>query len=310
MGRKKLSARAGTASRARKTTPKNAPAAPRKKNNSRPARPARPARSARPAKPAKPARPARPAKTPSGGRQATLWAAKLRRRREELGLTLDELARRTNMSIQTLCNYENGWVGQGRPALLFELTRALATSLDWLLGPDDRPAPACNWAADGGVGGELVSGPTSALTLSAEVPAGVPFAADDFGEARRETVCGSFDPSTHYLLQVRGDSMERELRAGDWIVVRHVGYRLGPTELDRPSKAAYRELLPYNNHIVAVHLNGEPTLKWLRLRRLAGGDFEVILEPENRGLSPRRVEKDDDLLLSGVVVQLARRVLE
>lgn len=58
--------------------------------------------------------------------------ARLRRAREERGLSGAELARRVGTSAHSLWRYEDGRVAPG-PLVLVKLASELATSVEWLI---------------------------------------------------------------------------------------------------------------------------------------------------------------------------------
>lgn len=65
---------------------------------------------------------------------------RIKQRREQMGLTQEELANKANISRSALANYESG-VREPRGAILVRLAEALETSSDYLLGhtSDSRP---------------------------------------------------------------------------------------------------------------------------------------------------------------------------
>lgn len=65
---------------------------------------------------------------------------RIRRRRAELGLSQEQLARDTNVSKNTVTRWEAGAVPGGEN--LDRLAEVLKVSTDWIMRGDERPAPA------------------------------------------------------------------------------------------------------------------------------------------------------------------------
>ena len=142
------------------------------------------------------------------------FGARLRRRREKLGLRKQELASGIGVSLTTIQQYENGQLPKGEFAV--RLARMLRCSLDWLL------------AGEGNEDGRIQDCDEARLVM-------VPMV-----EARLSAGCGSFEtgdevlrhyafrwdflhrkgnPARMVLLRVSGDSMQPRIMHNDVVLV-------------------------------------------------------------------------------------------
>lgn len=122
------------------------------------------------------------------------------------------------------------------------------------------------------------------IPLVGEVAAGAPILAEAHVEAHLPLDENLFRASPDYLLRVRGDSMiEAGIRPGDLVAVQRTS------------------LIP-EGEIAVVRIADEVTLK-----RWTTQDKVIVLRPENRHLSPIRVDPSrDSIAPEGLVVGLLR----
>lgn len=127
---------------------------------------------------------------------------RIRKQREKLGLSYQELADKTGLSKSTLQRYETGAIKNLPLDKLDDLAKALLVSPAYLMG----------W--------EEVSNKTVNIPILGSVPAGVPIEAvtDIIGEVdidEKLTLSGEY-----FALKIKGDSMSPEIRSNDIVIVR------------------------------------------------------------------------------------------
>lgn len=66
---------------------------------------------------------------------------RIKQRREELGLTLEDIALYVKVARSTIQRYEAGSITRPKLPVLYSISQALQVSPDWLLGITDDPAP-------------------------------------------------------------------------------------------------------------------------------------------------------------------------
>lgn len=121
------------------------------------------------------------------------------------------------------------------------------------------------------------------LALQGVVAAGSPI--EPVEQAERLDLAAAFDPASHFMLKVRGDSMiEDHIDDGDLIVVR--------------KQSECRD----GDTVVAL-VDGENAT----LKRYYREDGRVRLQPANRNLDPIYVD-DDRFSIDGVMVGVVRQV--
>ena len=79
---------------------------------------------------------------------------RIKQRREELGLTLEDIASSVKVARSTIQRYETGSISRPKLPVLYSISQALRVSPDWLLGIADDPTPSIpeKTAADDGDG--------------------------------------------------------------------------------------------------------------------------------------------------------------
>jgi DNA polymerase V len=114
---------------------------------------------------------------------------------------------------------------------------------------------------------------------SSAVQAGFPSPADDYLEETLDLGKRLVKhPTATFLVKVKGDSMANAgIRQGDILVV------------DRSMK-------PSNGNIVVAAINGEFTVKRLKIK-----DNKIFLVPESNNYSPIQIEESEDTYIWGVV---------
>lgn len=76
-------------------------------------------------------------------------AARIKRRREEIGLTLDEIATVVGVDKSTVMRYENGSIARPKVPVLHSIANALGVRPEWLLGESDQMEDEDFWNWDG-----------------------------------------------------------------------------------------------------------------------------------------------------------------
>lgn len=66
---------------------------------------------------------------------------RIKQRREELGLTLEDIALYVRVARSTIQRYEAGSISRPKLPVLYSISQALRVSPDWLLGITDDPTP-------------------------------------------------------------------------------------------------------------------------------------------------------------------------
>lgn len=209
--------------------------------------------------------------------------ARLKRRRTELGLSLDEVANSVGVDKSTIMRYEAGKILRPKLPVLESVARTLNVRIQWLLGSSDDmclPLPS----------NAIPYIPTEhVVPILGRIPAGYPvFAAS---EIEGYAPIDYSDSENYFWLRVSGDSMvNADIHDGDLVLIR-------------------RQVCADDGQIVAARVNGdEATLK--RFRR--AGDT-VMLVPENPKYLPIPVPATafatGDASIIGVVVELKRKFI-
>lgn len=121
------------------------------------------------------------------------------------------------------------------------------------------------------------------LPLAGEIAAGSPIEAVE--DVQRFDLAGTYDPTNHFMLRVRGNSMiEDHIDDGDLIVVR--------------KQSSCRD----GDTVVAI-VDGESAT----LKRFYREEGQIRLQPANRNLDPIYVSKDR-VSIDGVMVGVLRQV--
>jgi len=145
---------------------------------------------------------------------ASAFAARLRQRRENLGLHKQVLAEKVGLSLTTIQQYENGQLPKGNHAI--RLADALHCSLDWLLaGRGDKTSG-------------IVETPDARLVMVPMVEARLSAGTGSFetgGEVLRhyafrwDFLRRKGNPAQMVLLRVSGDSMQPNIMHNDVVLI-------------------------------------------------------------------------------------------
>lgn len=202
---------------------------------------------------------------------------RIRRRRQELGLNQQELARAARITQGFLSALEKGRRQPGAKTI-----QALAAALDLppavIIGGGDAHDNPQPYEARG-------------LPLFGTIPAGPPSESQELAETW--PVLTHLGSSDDYCLRLSFDSMEPTLKPGDIVLVHYRG------DAD-PAHVQGR--------ICACLLDGEPTLKRVTVEKRAGRR-RIILRGDNPDVAPIRVKPTQDLSIQGVVAKLVARDL-
>lgn len=203
--------------------------------------------------------------------------ARIRRRRRELGLTQQDLARAANVNQGYLSSIERGLANATR-RMIDALSIALDLPQGVLIGAGsdhDPPQPL----------------ETRELPLFGSIPAGAPSSTQEqlemFPVLRHQ-----WSPD-YYCLRLSFDSMEPTLKPGDIVLVH---YRPGV----EPEHVQGR--------VCACLVDGEPTLKRVSVE-WQNGHRVVILRGDNPSTAPLLIDGSKDFSIQGVVTQIVCRDL-
>ena len=184
---------------------------------------------------------------------------KIRETRQIRGTSLRQLAGQVGIHFSHLSKVENGKDTIGRETLL-RISEELGAEADLMLGEAGHAAMPFRVVGD--------------------IAAGVPMEAIE--DVETFDLTRVFDPCSHFLLRVRGDSMIQDgINDGDLAVIRHTR-------------------IANSGDTVAAVVNGEATLK--RFRR---NKHTVVLIPANDALQSMKYPARD-VEIRGVLVGVVR----
>jgi repressor LexA len=178
---------------------------------------------------------------------------KLKKRRLELGLTLEDVGNLVGVSKSTVMKWETGFIENMRRDNVALLAKALRVSPLWIMGMDEPES--------------ILSLKTKKVPLLGTIAAGEPiYAYEDCRTYVEVDECLDVD----FCLQVKGDSMvDARINNGDVVFVR-------------------KQSAVDDGEIAVVLLDNEATLK--RFYKNNGG---IILKPENSNYQPRYYTAED-----------------
>ena len=178
---------------------------------------------------------------------------KLKKRRLELGLTLEDVGNLVGVSKSTVMKWETGFIENMRRDNVALLAKALRVSPLWIMGMDEPES--------------ILSLKTKKVPLLGTIAAGEPiYAYEDCRTYVGVDECLDVD----FCLQVKGDSMvDARINNGDVVFVR-------------------KQSAVDDGEIAVVLLDNEATLK--RFYKNNGG---IILKPENSNYQPRYYTAED-----------------
>ena len=182
--------------------------------------------------------------------------ARIKLRREQLGLTLEDIATQVEVARSTIQRYEAGSIARPKLPVLHSISRALNVSPDWLLGISDNMFDSTS-----NLPSNILPLPKMrSVPLLGTIACGEPILAEENVEgflAMPESVNADF------ALRCKGDSMiNARIFDGDIVYIRQQ-----PTVED--------------GQIAAVLIDNEATLKRVHLY-----PDHISLEPENPQFRP------------------------
>ena len=186
----------------------------------------------------------------------SIVATRMQRRREELGLTLDDIALEIGVARSTIQRYEKGTIEKLKLPVIEAIANVLQVDPAWLVGKTDDPRVASVPLSD-----NILPFPRmKSVPLVGTIACGEPILAE-------ENIEGQVDMPEHvkadFALRCKGDSMiNARIYDGDIVYIRQQ-----PTVED--------------GQIAAVLIGNEATLK-----RVHFFPDHIVLEPENPQYRP------------------------
>lgn len=200
---------------------------------------------------------------------------RIKNRRQELGMSVEELADILNKNKATIYRYENGDIGKVPYDILEPLSEALDVSIGYLLGSEDtienRPLP------------ENLKPITKVnrIPIVGSIAAGTPILATENIESY--LLLGQ-EYKADFALKIMGDSMiDVGINDGDLALIIK----------DRPIS---------NGEIYAVLVDGEATLK-----KVYKNDDYLTLQPCNSKYEPIVVKEEDNPYIVGKLSGIVRK---
>lgn len=210
-------------------------------------------------------------------RAAESIGARIRRQRQRLGLTQQQLAEAAAVNQGYISEIERGRVSPRRRTV-DALAIALNLPQGVLIGggaDHDAPQPL----------------ETRELPLFGSIPAGPP--GDSQEQLEMFPVLRHQWSPDHYCLRLSYDSMEPTLKPGDIVLVHY-----------RPDV----EPVHVQGRICACLVDGQPTLKRVTVES-RGGEPMIILRGDNPRIVPLLIAGEGEFSIQGIVVQLVCRDL-
>ncbi|MCH8242680.1 MAG: helix-turn-helix domain-containing protein [Planctomycetes bacterium] len=210
-------------------------------------------------------------------RAAESIGARIRRQRQRLGLTQQQLAEAAAVNQGYISEIERGRVSPRRRTV-DALAIALNLPQGVLIGggaDHDAPQPL----------------ETRELPLFGSIPAGPP--GDSQEQLEMFPVLRHQWSPDHYCLKLSYDSMEPTLKPGDIVLVHY-----------RPDV----EPVHVQGRICACLVDGQPTLKRVTVES-RGGEPIIILRGDNPRIVPLLIAGEGEFSIQGIVVQLVCRDL-
>ena len=200
---------------------------------------------------------------------------RIKTRRQELGISVEELADRINKNKATIYRYEKGDIGKVPYDILEPLSEALDVSIGYLLGSEDtieeRPLPS-NLTPITKV---------NRIPIVGSIAAGKPILATENIDSY--LLLGQ-EYKADFALKIMGDSMiDVGINDGDLALIIK----------DRPVT---------NGDIYAVLVDGEATLK-----KVYRNDDYLTLQPCNSKYEPLMVKEEDNPYIIGKLSGIVRK---
>ena len=130
---------------------------------------------------------------------------RIKSRRIELGLSVDDLAKRINKNRATIYRYEKGDIESLPTSILEPLAKALNTSPEYLIGWVKTP---------------INNNGSKVINVLGRVSAGTPLDAIEYVIDTEEITEELASTGSFFGLQIKGDSMEPRICDGDVVIVR------------------------------------------------------------------------------------------
>lgn len=206
---------------------------------------------------------------------------RIRKRRNELGLSADKIAEIIGKNRATIYRYESDEIENFSPSILEPLAKALQTTPGYLMGweSEEKAIEIMNTAP-----GMVL------IPIFGSVQAGYPLEAieDIDGEVAIPAEWIKASKHEYFALRVKGDSMRPKYLNGDVVVI-HV----------QPDCE--------NGQDCIVFVNGEDAT----FKKVIKGDKYITLQPYNAEYEPRTFvgREMNDIRILGVVKQLIRNMM-
>lgn len=215
---------------------------------------------------------------------------RIRERRKELGISVDELAEKLGKNRATIYRYESSDIEKLPTTVLEPLSVALRTTPAYLMGWEDTAAAQPDLATVTPVNFELANEPIAMkrIAVIGEVAAGYQCLADM--QVIDYVACDASLLHTGYeyvYLRVRGDSMEPELHEGDLVLVQ------------------VQDTIESGEYAVVLVDNEDGLVKKIEIDRT-----HITLISENPYYPPRRFDREEmnRIRIFGKVVSVMRRM--
>lgn len=203
---------------------------------------------------------------------------KIKKRREELQLSVDQLAALINKNRATVYRYENENIEALPSSILIPLAKALETTPGDLIGWDNNIKPA-------NLERNVVK-----IPVLGRIPAGIPMEAiediNDYIEIPESWLVGGAE---YFSLEIKGDSMSPRYETGDIVIFR-------------------KQETCETNDDCAVMVNGDDAT-FKRIERLENGILVKPLNPDydTKFYTNQEIE-EVPIRVIGVAVELRRNI--
>lgn len=144
----------------------------------------------------------------------TMISDRIRARREELGLSVAELAKRLGKNRATVYRYESNDIEDMPSSVLEPLAKALQTTPAYLMGWDDKQTKAFDYA------NVFPVEPYVKLPVLGIIRAGQPICCDQNNYGEWEFADAKYGDGQHFMLRVQGDSMSPTIPNGSMAIIR------------------------------------------------------------------------------------------
>lgn len=139
---------------------------------------------------------------------------RIRARREELGLSVAELAKRLGKNRATVYRYESNDIEDMPSSVLEPLAKALQTTPAYLMGWDNKQTKAFDYA------NVFPVEPYVKLPVLGIIRAGQPICCDQNNYGEWEFADAKYGDGQHFMLRVQGDSMYPTIPDGSMAIIR------------------------------------------------------------------------------------------